>query len=339
MAQEGVTDLGLDGYPRLPLPPPTVPPWEEGLELGIHLRLQGGGRRTDPPERLLEDALTTIRAFGRLDSVFYTDGSVEGGVENGASAVVETVGDVGHPTFLEEWCQKGPRYASSFETEAHALLLCVQVLAERQCHGRFLICSDSLSALSALRKGELKDHPTLAQVVSVLKSIPCEVLFQWVPGHCGLPGNEKADQVAREAALAGRRDGRSQTAPISLKAARLSIERGVTDPAPQHERVRQVYQGPLRHPQGLSRKEEVLLARLRSGHTTHLAAYKGRVQGSDETCARCLAAPETLAHFLGQCEATEARRVRIFGNASPPLSVLSGDPQKVLQYCRELGLL
>ena len=157
MAQEVVSDLGLEGYPRLQLPPPTVAPWEEGLELGVHLRLQGGGRRTDPPDILLEDALTTIRAFGRLDSVFYTDGSVEGGVENGASAVVETVGDPGHPTFLEEWSQRGPRYASSFETEAHALLLCVKVLAERHAQGRFLICSDSQSALSALRKGQLKE--------------------------------------------------------------------------------------------------------------------------------------------------------------------------------------
>ena len=75
---------------------------EEGLELGVHLRFQGGGRQTDPPDILLEDALTTIRAFGWLDSVFYTDGLVEGGVENGASAVVETVGYPGHPTFLEE---------------------------------------------------------------------------------------------------------------------------------------------------------------------------------------------------------------------------------------------
>ena len=102
MAQEVVSDLGLEGYPRLQISPPTVAPQEEGLELGVHLRFQGGGRRMDPPDILLEDALTTIRAFGWLDSVFYTDGLVEGGVENGASAVVETVGYPGHPTFLEE---------------------------------------------------------------------------------------------------------------------------------------------------------------------------------------------------------------------------------------------
>ena len=82
-----------------------------------------------------------------------------------------------------------------------------------------------------------------------------------------------------------------------------------------------------------------MLAKLRSGHTTLLAAYKGWVQGSEETCSRCLSEPETLAHFMSGCEAMEARRVRIFGNASPPLSVLSGEPQKVLQFCRELKLL
>ena len=105
--------------------------------------LQGESRWTDPPDKLLADALATVRAYGRFDAVFYTDGSVEGGVENGGSAVVESVGEVDSPTFLEERRQSGPKYASSFETESWALWLCVSLLVERQCQGRFLICSDS----------------------------------------------------------------------------------------------------------------------------------------------------------------------------------------------------
>ena len=42
-----------------------------------------------------------------------------------------------------------------------------------------------------------------------------------------------------------------------------------TDQSRQHERVRQVYQGPLKRLQGISREEEVLLTRLRSGHSLH----------------------------------------------------------------------
>ena len=192
--------------------------------------------------------------------------------------------------------------------QVYALLMCVSLLRERQGQGRYLICTDNLSSLSALKGGALKDHPILLhlQLRSVLCSLPCTVLFQWVPGHCGLRGNKKADQVAKAAAWAGRGEVQSQTAPITFRAAKLSILRGVRDPDPQHERVRQVYQGPLRRPQGLSRKEEVLLARLRSGHSHILASYRNKVQGADETCQRCSLAPETLQHFLQECEATEA---------------------------------
>ena len=337
VAKEVEAELGLGEAPRLPLPPPTVPPWAgRGGDWAVSLRLRGGSRRTDPPDRVLEDALATVRAFGRPESVFYTDGSVDGGVEHGGSGVVEAEGDAGAPTFLGEWSLRGPRFGSSFETEVNAILRCVSLLEERQSQGRVLICTDSLSSLAALEKGDSKDSPALGQIVSILNSLPCHVTLQWVPGHCGLPGNEKADQVARDAAMEGRRDERSQTAPITFKAAKLAISREVRDPDPQHERVRQVYQVPIRPTQGLSREDEVFLARLRSGHSLLLAAHRNRVRGEEETCPRCRQAPETLRHFIQECEATEARRVFIFGNASPPLSVLSGEPKKVLQYCRDL---
>ena len=82
-----------------------------------------------------------------------------------------------------------------------------------------------------------------------------------------------------------------------------------------------------------------MLARLRSGHSLLLASYRDRVRGSGDTCHRCQLCPETLEHFMRECEASEAIRVRVFGVSSPPLSVLSGEPQKVLQYLRELRLL
>ena len=147
----------------------------------------------DPPDKLLVDSLAIVRACSWLDAVFYMDGSVEGGVENGGSAVVESIGEVDSPTFLEERQQSGAKYASSFETESWALWLCISLLVERQCQGRFFICSDSVSSLAALKGGEKTNHYFL--------SLICEVMFQWVPGHVGLIGKERTDLAAREAAL------------------------------------------------------------------------------------------------------------------------------------------
>ena len=140
--------------------------------------------------------------------------------------MVETTGDPGYPDFLAERSQAGPRYASSFETEAYALVLCVALLAERQSRGSYLVCSDSQSALAALKGGELKDHPILWRVREKLRSVPGKVAFQWVPGHCGLPGNETAEQVAKEVAEQGRSGETPQVAPVTFKAAKLSIKRG-----------------------------------------------------------------------------------------------------------------
>ena len=339
LAKEAVSDLGLADFPRRPLPPPTSAPWAVGGDdWEVCLWLMGGSSRNDPPDRVLRDALATVRTYAPLDAVFYTDGSCEGGFDHGGSAMVETSGDPGHPTFLAERSQAGPRYASSFETEAYALDLCVSLLAERQAVGRYLICSDSQSALAALKGGELKDHPILWGLREKLRSLRCSVAFQWVPGHVGLPGNERANQVAREVARQGRDGVLPQAAGVTFRSAKLSIKRGVVDGPTQHDRLRQVYQGPVQHPQGLSRKEEVLLARLRSGHSLHLASYRDRVHGSGDTCHRC-GEPETLQHFMQECQASEATRVRVFGVSTPPLSVLSGDPNRVLQYLRELRLL
>ena len=127
VAREVEADLGLGAFPRLPLPPPTVAPWEGGDDSWeIALELRGGSRRTDPPDRVLGDALDTIRAYGDINSVFYTDGSVlDGSTDHGGSAVVESTGDPGHPHFRENWREIGPRCASSFETGVCALEVCL----------------------------------------------------------------------------------------------------------------------------------------------------------------------------------------------------------------------
>merc|ERR1711895_221080 len=70
--------------------------------------------------------------------------------------------------------------------------------------------------------------------------------------------------------------------------------------------------------QGLSRKEEVKLAQLRSGQSKLLAAFRARVQGEDPVCPKCNGSEETLRHFMQECPATEATRRRLFEAVPPP---------------------
>jgi ribonuclease HI len=70
-----------------------------------------------------------------------------------------------------------------------------------------LICSDSQWALNALKESGNSTHSVLAPLRALLRSLRGRVCFQWVPAHCGLLGNERADEEARKAADLSPEDG------------------------------------------------------------------------------------------------------------------------------------
>ena len=74
----------------------------------------------------------------------------------------------------------------------------------------------------------------------------------------------------------------------------------------------------------LSRADQSLLAKLRSGHCMGLRAHRARVdEVSDPTCNLCGQADETLEHWLGSCPMTDPQRFRLFGADSGDLGCLT----------------
>ena len=228
---------------------------------------------------------------------------------------------------------RGAAHTSSFEAELGALWLAIDWLAKAGQFVRALVCSDSQSALAQMKGGIPGRHTLWATILNLLGEIGGETLFQWVPGHVGLMGNELADQAAKEAAEPDHPSVAGQpAAPVSFATARAVIRSGVKDPPPSHERTRLVYACPLRALE-VSRHLDTTLAQLRSGHSLRLAAYRHRLGlESSPLCRRCGEGDEDLRHWLQTCPATEARRVGCFGCARPALSVLAGDPAAVALY-------
>lgn len=84
----------------------------------------------------------------------------------------------------------------------HAIFVALQVtLKFKKFSNKYLILTDSLSSLQSLKTGKSKSRPEIVtkilESVNQLKKINTEIEFIWVPSHCNITGNEKADQLAK----------------------------------------------------------------------------------------------------------------------------------------------
>ncbi len=84
-----------------------------------------------------------------------------------------------------------------------------------------------------------------------------------------------------------------------------------------------------------NRADAVLLARLRAGRTPLLKAYANLLDPSADTlCPLCKEEPQTIKHWQRRCPRLDSTRQNIFGSPSPPLKVLTTDPERVLALAR-----
>ena len=136
-----------------------------------------------------------------------------------------------------------------------------------------LILTDSLSSLLALRSFYPK-HPFAQDILSRLKSLQQagkSVQFCWIPSHVGIAGNELADAAARRAASVPC----TRRLPLPARdfypaASRLvhSLWQNLWDTRPSNKlrNIKPVLE-PWLSSSRSSRRQEVILSRLRIGHT------------------------------------------------------------------------
>ena len=110
----------------------------------------------------------------------------------------------------------------------------------------------------------------------------------------------------------------------------------IKDPPIQHERTAEVYSAysSSRECQIRSRRDQTLLAKLRTGKYKGLRAYKSLLDGSDPTCPLCNQEPQDLQHWLQRCQATEKLRFNLFGLDSGGLDCLTKHPVQLVALAR-----
>ena len=317
----------LDFYP--------LPPWQQSsCKLNIYPTVPGIKGRSDDPALKRAMSLAQIRSFS-ADLTIYTDGSATAGLEDGGNAGIVTTGDPEELDIIDILKAPGRKFTSSYLEEKAALERALAWLLKNGDDPTrvALICTDSQSLCTGLLGQNLQKFSVILEKLAHIQST---IHLQWIPGHSDVPGNEAADQRAKEAA---ENSEGLERPPISLEAAYSVINQKIKDAQPCHERTRKVYSTFSKQRdklQIITRKDQVLLARLRSGHFQGLRAYKNRLDPQiDPHCYICgEEVVMTLQHWLVDCPGVSAEWVSLFETHLGRLEWLCEEPHKSVALAR-----
>ena len=216
--------------------------------------------------------------------------------------------------------------ATVFQSETHAVSESCEMLIERQTTDKkIFICSDSESAIRALSSHKLSAKSVLRgrEALETL-SENNEVSLIWVPGHSDVPGNEKADELARIGSST------KFIGPEPVLGNHAGLVKGLVkrETGREHQRTwddlqtcrqaKEFLEGRnLRTTKFLLGLNRTCLRRMIGMLTGHnsLRYHLNKMGLSDDpNCRRCGDVPETSKHFLCHCPALASLRTRHLGD-------------------------
>ena len=306
---------------------PQVPPWtmhhpKVCLDLSVLAK-------KDTPSHVYIQKFNEIKDHYSYCIPIYTDGSKDND-RVGCGLIINNLSVK----------QRLPSHASIFTAEVTAIDLALDTIAESD-DDHFIIFSDSLSVLLSLHNKKM-DNPLILQLLQKLHHLSCAhktIHLCWIPSHIGIRGNEAADMAAKESL-----DQDITASQVPYTDLKSHINHFISSKWQERwsscrdNKLFQIKPTLGEWPPGFrrSRKEEVVLSRLRIGHTYFSHSYILRREDPPE----CTACQEiySVRHVLIDCIDLGLIRPRFY--SVPDMKTLfdTVSVDRIISFVKEINL-
>ena len=299
--------------------PPDMPePWVSDItDIKVHTTvpsLSDGETQDDTVKQSLTLAMIAGRYPQKAWIHVFTDGSATNAVTiGGAGILVHFPG--GQKVAVGRHC-------SNYRSETEALIQAASIVqaSDHNCK-QVVFLSDALSILQAYQNHKLPYLTKALQQVATTR----RAVLQWIPAHCGILGNEQVDILTKEGAR-----GEQHVNNVSFSEKKTLI-RALTKPKLQRDDYHL-----------LSRKQQVILVRLCTGHNRLNSHMHRKLKLAPWPTCPCGQEEQTAEHVLQRCPLYEATREDVWPVSTSLTTKLYGCKQeleKTMSFISQAALI